>query len=73
MLLNIVLIYLLVGFVLASIPIIMDGNFDKVAKIAPDLSFGTTVVLYFVIASLIAPVLLCWDSLFALKNKLRGR
>lgn len=70
--LNILLIYLLVGFVFACIPVIMDGGLDRVGKLAPNLSFPMSVLAYFAIGTVVAPVLILIDSLVVLKSKIKG-
>ena len=59
--LNILLIYLLLGFVFACIPVIMDGGLQRVGELVPSLSFPASVLVYFIVGTLIAPVLLLWD------------
>lgn len=70
--LNILLIYLLLGFVFACIPVIMDGGLQRVGELVPSLSFPASVLVYFIVGTLIAPVLLLWDCTVVLKNKIKG-
>ena len=71
--LNVLLIYLVIGFVFTCIPVIQDGGLEQVGKVAPSLSFQASVAVYFVVGTLIAPALLLIDMVVVGIRKIRGK
>ena len=72
MLANILIIYLVLGFILCCIPVVQDGGVDKLNKILPNSSFPVSVLAYFVVGTLVAPSLLLIDGALYLYRLLRG-